>query len=106
MAVPAQVQSTISQTYATLADSITHNKPAVEKSILAPKYIDHASLKLNVYQYDPLTVLVQKVDAQGSTMLVVHAQWVGIGKNHENTVDRWSLMNGSWRLVERNHTRP
>ncbi|HET9029816.1 MAG TPA: hypothetical protein VFN49_06535 [Candidatus Aquilonibacter sp.] len=96
----------MSQTYATLADSITHNKPQIEKSILAPRFTDRAKIKLNVYEYDPLTVLVEKIDAKSQTTLVVHAQWVGIGKNRENTVDRWLRMNGSWRLVERDQARP
>ena len=102
MAVPPQVQNTIAQSYAVLADSITHNKPAVEKSILAPHFSDGAKIKLAVYEYDPLTVLVQKIDPHGSGVLIVHAQWVGIGKNHENTVDRWLLVDGSWRLAQRN----
>lgn len=104
MAVPAQVQSMLTQSYAALADSITHNKPDVERSILASGYRDRATIKLDAYEYDPLTVVVQKIQANGTTM-IVHAQWVGIGKNRENTIDRWLLLDGTWRLAERDKTR-
>lgn len=95
----------VSQRYAQLADSITHDKPEVEKAILSPHFRDRAKIKLPVYEYDPLTVLVQKVQMNGTTILV-HAQYVGVGNNRENTVDRWLLLDGAWRLAERDRTRP
>jgi hypothetical protein len=90
----------ISQRYVALTDSITHGNEVEEQAVLAPHFSDRAKLKLVVYQYDPLTVLVQKISSQGN-QLVVHAQYVGIGKRHENTVDRWILVDGTWKLVAR-----
>jgi hypothetical protein len=100
MAVSADVQMAVSTRYAQLADSITHGHENVEKAMLAPHFKDRAKIKLDVFEYDPLTVLVQKIELHGKSMLV-HAQWVGVGKNRENTVDRWLLLNGTWRLAER-----
>lgn len=100
MAVSADIQMAISQRYIALTDSITHGNAAEEQSVLAPHFSDHAKLKLVVYEYDPLTVLVQKIAAQGN-QLVVHAQYVGVGKRRENTVDRWMLIDGTWKLLTR-----
>lgn len=104
MTVPAHIQMTIAQSYATLAESITHDKPEAERAILAPAFADRATIKLQTYEYDPLAVLVQRIDPRGNTM-IVHAQWVGVGKNRENTVDRWLLLDGTWRLAERAKSR-
>lgn len=100
MAVSADIQNTISQRYIALTDSITHGHEDVERAILAPHFHDGAKLKLSDYEYDPLSVLVQKVSVVGKT-LVVHVQYVGVGTRHENTVDRWRLIDGVWKLVDR-----
>ena len=101
MPVSPDVQMAVSQRYAQLADAITHGHDDVEKSLLAPHFKDKAKIKLDTYEYDALTVLVEKIQVQGNAM-TVHAQWVGIGKNHENTVDKWLLLDGTWRLAQRN----
>ena len=100
MPVSADVQMAISQRYIALTDSITHGHEDVERAILAPHFSDHAKLKLLDYEYDPLTVLVQKIDAHGN-QLVVHAQYVGVGKHHENAIDRWILIGCEWKLAQR-----
>lgn len=91
---------TVSQRYAQLADSITHGRDAAERAILAPRFSDKAKLKLDAYQYDPLTVLVQNIHVQGGTM-IVHAQYVGVHGKRETTLDRWLLLDGTWRLAQR-----
>ena len=100
MPVSVDVQMAISQRYIALTDSITHGREGAERAVLAPHFTDHAKLKLLDYEYDPLTVLVQKISAQGN-QLVVRAQYVGVGQRHENTVDRWILMSGEWKLAQR-----
>jgi hypothetical protein len=100
MPVSADVQMTISQRYIALTDSITHGNEVAERAMLAPHFTDHAKLKLLQYEYDPLTVLVQKITSNGN-QLIVHAQYVGIGKHRENAIDRWTLVNGEWKLAQR-----
>ncbi len=104
MPVSADVQIAVSQRYAQLADSITHGHEESERAILAPHFADGAKLKLSVYEFDPLTVLVQKVQVNGRTM-IVHADYVGMSGKHENTVDRWLLLDGAWRLAQRDQSR-
>jgi hypothetical protein len=101
MPVSTDVQMTMSQRYAQLADSITHAHDDAERAILAPHFSDRAKIKLTAYEYDPLTVLVQKIQMNGKLM-IVHAQYAGVQGKHENTVDRWLLLDGSWRLAQRN----
>lgn len=98
--VSAGVQQAIAQRYAQLADSITHGKQAVEKSIVAPQLIDRGKIKLGAYEYDPLTVLVQRVNRHGAG-IVVKASYVGVRGRNEVTFDRWLLVDGTWRLMER-----
>ncbi len=100
MAVTADVQAAISQRYAQLADSITHGKRDVEKSILGPHFIDHGKLKLESFEYDALTVIVQKVAVSGGE-IVVRAEYVGVHGHNGVTVDRWAKKNGTWILVSR-----
>lgn len=100
MPISADAQLAISQRYAQLADSITHGHEEAEQSILAPHFSDRAKEKLAAYQYDPLTVKVQKIQVNG-TWMVVHAQYVGVQGKHETTVDRWLLLDGAWRLAQR-----
>lgn len=90
----------VSQRYAQLADSITHGHDAAERAILAPRFSDKAKLKLAAYEYDPLTVLVQKIQVHAGTM-IVRAQYVGVQGKHETTVDRWLLLDGTWRMAQR-----
>ena len=105
MAVSADVQIAVSQRYAQLADSVTHGHDKGEREILAPHFSDTAKIKLSAYEYDPLTVLVQNIQVNGSTM-TVHAQYIGVQQKRENTVDRWLLLDGVWRLAERDKPRP
>ena len=100
MPISADVQIAVSQRYAQLADAITHGHEDVEHVMLAPQFADRAKIKLATYEYDPLTVLVQKIQVNGHAM-TVHAQYVGVHGNHENTVDRWLLLDGAWRLAQR-----
>lgn len=100
MPVAAAVQMAISQRYIALTDSITHGHESAEKALLAPHFADRARLKLMEYEYDPLTVVVQKISTKGKA-LIVHAEYVGVGKRRENTVDHWVQIDGEWKLLER-----
>jgi hypothetical protein len=98
--VTADVQAAISRRYIALTDSITHGHEDAERAMLAPHFSDHAKLKLSIYEYDPLTVLMQKMSMSGNT-LIVHVQYVGVGKRRENAIDRWTLIDGVWKLLDR-----
>ena len=98
--VSQDVQIAVSQRYATLANAITHGQTGVEQSLLEKGFTDRAKLKLSSYEYDPLTILVQRIDDRGNTMRV-KAYYVGVNGRSEVTMDRWLLVNGSWRLTER-----
>ena len=104
MPVSPDVQIVVSQRYEQLADSITHGRDVDERAILAPHFSDAAKIKLAAYEYDPLTVLVQKIIVDGR-MMTVHADYVGVHGKHENTVDRWLLLEGAWRLTQRDKSR-
>lgn len=101
MSVTADVQAAISQRYAQLADSVTHGKQDVEKTILAPHFADRAKIKLTSFEYDPLTVVVQKITAGGSGTLTVHAEYVGVHGHNSTTVDVWQKKADDWVLVSR-----
>ncbi len=90
----------VSQRYAQLADAVTHGHDGAEQAMLAPHFADRAKIKLTAYEYDPLTVLVETIHVNGRAM-TVHAQYVGVHGKHENTVDRWLLLGGAWRLAQR-----
>ncbi len=100
MPITADVQSTIAQRYAALGAAVTHD-PTQEKTVLAPHFNDSAKAKLSSFEYNPLTVVVQKIVMQGNT-LEVHAEYVGVHGHNANTVDHWILINGAWYLVSRN----
>jgi len=100
MPVSADVQMAISTRYAQLADSITHGKRKTEASILGPHFVDHGRLKLESFEYDPLTVVVQKITLSGSD-LVVHAEYVGVHGHNVTTVDRWAQKGDAWVLISR-----
>lgn len=94
------VQSSISQRYAELGDAVTHD-PTQEERVLATDFKDHAKVKLKSFEYDPLTVVVQKIVLHGDA-LEVHAQYVGVHGHNSNTVDHWILIDGAWFLTDRN----
>jgi hypothetical protein len=100
MPVSMEVQSAISQRYAQLGNAVTHD-PSQERGILAPHFRDHARLKLATFDYDPLTVIVQKIVMQGDR-LEVHAEYVGVHGHNANTVDHWISISGQWLLLDRN----
>ena len=100
MPISADVQAAISQRYAQLADSITHGKRDVEKAILGAHFVDHGKLKLESFEYDALTVIVQKI-AVSDGQIVVHAEYVGVHGHNGVTVDRWAKSNGAWHLISR-----
>jgi hypothetical protein len=100
MPVSADVQSAISQRYAALGAAVTHD-PTQEKNVLAPQFHDRAKMKLASFNYDPLTVIVQKIVLSGDK-LEVHAEYVGVHGHNANTVDHWILIDGTWYLVDRN----
>jgi hypothetical protein len=93
------------QRYAALADSITHGKTDVEKSILAPHFQDQGKIKLDAYEYDPLTVQVLHIEPHGNTFFV-RARYVGVNGKTEDTVDLWLVSGDSLRLAKRSHSRP
>lgn len=102
--VSPELQMAVSQRYVRLANAITHAENGGEKQLLAPHFRDRAKIKLSAYEYDPLTVLVQRVRVHGNEM-IVKAYYVGVHGKSEVTFDRWLLVNGSWRLAERDATR-
>jgi hypothetical protein len=100
MPVSVDVQATISQRYAQLADSVTHGKRTIEKSMLGPGFYEHTKAKLETFEYDPLTVIVQKITARGDA-IVVRAYYVGIHGHNVVTDDRWIQRDGDWVLASR-----
>ena len=100
MPVPMAIQSAISQRYAQLGDAVTHD-PAQEQAVLAPHFHDRARLKLSSFEYDALTVLVEKIVVVGKR-LEVHAQYVGVRGHNAHTIDHWVMIDGQWRLADRN----
>ncbi|MGB6985293.1 MAG: hypothetical protein WBD74_04860 [Candidatus Aquilonibacter sp.] len=99
MPVSADVQSSISQRYAALGNAVTHD-PTQEQRVLATNFKDRAKVKLSSFEYDPLTVVVQKIVLSGDK-LEVHAEYVGVHGHNTNTVDHWILIDGTWYLVDR-----
>jgi hypothetical protein len=99
MPITADIQSTIAQRYAELGNAVTHD-PSQERSVLAPHFNDRAHVKLSTFEYDPLTVVVQKIRMNGNR-LEVHAQYVGVHGHNAVTIDHWSMIDGEWRLVDR-----
>jgi hypothetical protein len=93
------VQYAITQRYGQLTDAITHD-PSGEKAVLAPNFSDRSKAKLNSFEYDPVTVLVQKMSAQPDGVYV-NAEYVGVHGHNVTTVDHWEFMNGQWFLVSR-----
>jgi hypothetical protein len=100
MPISVDVQATISQRYAQLADSVTHGKRTVEKAMLGPGFYEHTKAKLETFEYDPLTVIMQKITVSGDAILV-RAEYVGIHGHNAVTVDRWVQSNGDWVLASR-----
>lgn len=100
MPVSMEVQSAIAQQYAALGSAVTHD-PTQENTVLAPHFHDRAHEKLATFEYDPLTVLVEKIVVQGNR-LEVHAQYVGVHGHNVRTVDHWIMIDGAWRLLDRN----
>ncbi|HUA09726.1 MAG TPA: hypothetical protein VMA98_10665 [Candidatus Acidoferrales bacterium] len=100
MAVSAEVQSAIAQQYAALGSAVTHD-PSQEQSVLAPHFRDRAREKLSSFEYDALTVLVEKIVMHGDR-LEVHAQYVGVHGHDAQTIDHWIKIDGQWRLLDRN----
>jgi hypothetical protein len=99
MAVSADVQLAISQRYAQLGNAVTHD-PSQEQRVLATDFKDHSKVKLKTFEYDPLTVVVQKIVRNGA-VVEVHAQYVGVHGHNVNTVDHWILIDGAWYLTDR-----
>ena len=97
------VQSAISQRYAQLSESITRGNHDAENAILGPHFADRAKVKLDSFEYNPLTVVVQKITPTGSA-LVVEAEYVGVHGHNATTVDRWIQVDGNWVLVSRGST--
>lgn len=100
MPLSSDVQSTIAQRYAQLADAVTHD-PSQERGVLAAHFHDRARVKLTTFEYDPLTVMVEKIIVQNER-LEVHARYVGVQGHNVQTVDHWLKIGGFWRLSDRN----
>jgi hypothetical protein len=101
MPVSMDVQSTISQRYAQLSNAVTHDPPQ-ERSVLAPHFADNAKFKLSTFEYDPLTVIVQRIDSRPDG-LYVRAEYVGIHGHNEVTLDHWQNVAGTWVLAARHN---
>jgi len=99
MPVSTDVQLAITQRYGQLANAVTHD-PTQERAVLAPRFKDRSKFKLASFEYDPLTVVVQKIVRSGDKA-EVHAQYVGVHGHNVNTVDRWISIDGVWYLVDR-----
>jgi hypothetical protein len=97
--VSADVQSTISQRYAQLGSAVTHD-PTQEQRVLATNFKDRAKVKLSTFEYDPLTIVVQKIVMRGDK-LEVRAEYVGVHGHNATTVDHWTRIDGTWLLVDR-----
>jgi hypothetical protein len=93
------VQSAISERYAELGNAVTHD-PTQEQTVLASDFKDRAKVKLSSFEYDPLTVVVQKISQQGDE-ITVHAEYVGVHGHNSSTVDHWILIDGAWFLTDR-----
>jgi hypothetical protein len=100
MPVSADVQSAIAQRYAQLGSAVTHD-PTQEQRVFATDFKDRAPVKLSTFEYDPLTVVVQKIVLNGDSV-EVHAEYVGVHGHNTKTVDHWILIDGAWFLVDRN----
>ncbi len=101
MPVSMDVQSTISQRYAQLSNAVTHD-PTQERSVLSRRFNDAAKFKLTSFEYDPLTVIVQRIDSHPDG-LYVRAEYVGIHGHNEVTVDHWQMVSGQWVLTARHN---
>ena len=93
------VQSAISQRYAQLSSAITHD-PSQERGVLSHHFHDAAKFKLASFEYDPLTVVVQRIDARPDG-LYVRAEYVGVHGHNEVTLDHWQRVDGQWVLAAR-----
>ena len=100
MAISADLQATISQRYAQLAAAVMNGDNPTEQSLLAPKFADRAPSKLSSFEYDALTIIVRKIDADGN-LLVVHASYYGVHGHTTNSLDHWARIDGVWRLLDR-----
>jgi len=101
MPVSMDVQSAISQRYAQLSNAVTHD-PSQERGVLSPHFHDAAKLKLATFEYDPLTVIVQRIDARPDG-LYIRAEYVGIHGHNEVTLDHWQMISGQWVLAARHN---
>ena len=101
MPVSMDVQSAISQRYVQLANAVTHDPPS-ERAVISPNFNDAAKLKLSSFEYDPLTVVVQRIDARPDG-LYVRAEYVGIHGHNEVTLDHWKMVAGAWVLAARHN---
>lgn len=95
------VQSAISQRYAQLSNAVTHD-PTQERGILSPQFNDAAKMRLSTFDYDPLTVIVQRIDSRPDG-LYVRAEYVGVHGHNEVTVDHWKMVGGQWVLAARHN---
>ena len=93
------VQSAISQRYAQLSSAVTHD-PTQQRSVLSPHFNDAAKFKLASFDYNPLTVIGQRIDSHPDG-IYVHAEYVGIHGHNEVTVDHWQMIGGQWVLAAR-----
>jgi hypothetical protein len=98
MPVSADVQSAITLRYAQLGNAVLRD-PAQERNVLAPDFHDRARMKVSSFNYQPLTVVVEKIVKQGDR-LEVHAQYVGIHGHNAEAVDHWQLIDGQWLLTD------
>ncbi len=94
------VQAAVSQRYGQLTESITRGNRDAENAILGPHFVDRAKVKLDSFEYNALTVVVQKITPSGDA-LVVQAEYVGVHGHNATTVDKWVQLNGNWVLVSR-----
>jgi hypothetical protein len=100
VAVPAAVQSAISNEYLALSGAVLNGDHVAEARILAPAFHDRDNNSLSTFEYDPLTIVVGNITRKGGTF-EVRATYYGAHGRKIKTVDHWMLIDGRYRLLDR-----
>ena len=100
MPVPVDVQGAITERYSELANSITHAELGIDPHVLAKHFVDRSKMKLASFDYDPLTVVVQRMTSSGNAV-IVRAEYVGVHGHNVVSTDVWERQGLDWVLVSR-----
>ena len=99
MPVSKDAQSAISQRYAQLSNAVTHD-PTQERGILSPHFNGTAKMRISTFDYDPLTVIVQRIESRPDG-LYVHAEYMSASMATMKTVGHWQMVGGQWAFAAR-----